>query len=281
MKTVHLCCGLGGSLWTGAILGWNNIYALDNDQWRCDHVKKQAEAGYWPGLQVECADLESWKPPSLDGELDLLAAGFSCRDISTAGRGEGLSGKSSGPTYRGCLQAIDAWRPAAVFFENSPAIRKRGRIQVTADLVARGYRWRDGVIAASDVGAPHIRKRWFLLAIRSDVDPIGWLRRSRTSREAGRTKFENILAHALRDRLQIAVQRGGISETGAKAVEAAARYCNAYPWNPLDPRFLRVVYGVAAGQHRGRRIAGLGDAWVPLQAATAFMILSGGENAKK
>ncbi len=317
MRAAHLCNGLGGSLWTGAILGWESIYAMDHDAWRCQWVSEQAAAGWWPSLRVECADLTTWEPPTLDGGLDILAAGFSCRDISAAGKGAGLAGESSGPTYAGCLRAIDAWRPRWVFFENSPRIKHRGRNQVHADLRERGYTFRDGVLSAAAVGAPHLRDRWFLLAhladvdglrqleregcepdqrrrdrdctsITSDVDSLGngrrenpppWDNPNRPTPgwEEGASGIEECFASpadAMRDGLQIAVQRSGVSSASGEAIQTAAGYCGAHHWNTPNPDVLRVVDGMAAQLDRGRRIEALGDAWVPLQAATAWKILT-------
>jgi DNA (cytosine-5)-methyltransferase 1 len=265
LRTLHLCCGRGGSLWTGEILGWNHAAALDTDPWRCACLRAEAEAGWWGPLQVLERDIAdpSWHA-EINGHVDCIAAGFSCRDISAAGSGHGLSGKTTGPTYAGCINAIRFFKPAWVFFENSPRIRTRGRDRITADLVASGYRWRDGKIAASAVGAPHRRDRWFLLAKRFDIQATRSF--TRTSQPAP------VPSHALRDGLQVAVQRGGLSKPGSQAIEAAARYCSTPAWNPAHARLLRMVDGLA---DRGHRIRALGDAWVPLQAATAWRALGG------
>lgn len=282
MRVAHLCNGLGGSLWTGAILGWRGVFALDHDPWRCDRVRDQAAAGWWPELRVECADLHTWNPAEagLDDGVDCLAAGFSCRDISAAGGGRGITGPSTGPTYAGCIRAIQHLRPSWVFFENSPRIRTKGRNVVIADLVALGYRYRDGTLDASDVKAPHQRRRWFCLAIRADVADAAGAgsphHRLQHQQWAQNPALEWLPAEAdadaLRDRLQESVQCGGISEAGEKAIQAAAGYCQAHTWNPFVPRLLRVVDGLADRQHR---IAALGDGWVPLQAAAAWVALGG------
>src|SRR5690606_1173887 len=81
--------------------------------------------------------------------------------------GAGIEGERSG-LYREAIRAVDAIRPRFVWLENSPRIRTRGRHVVIADLVARGYAWRDGRLAASDVGAGHERDRWWCLAADAD-----------------------------------------------------------------------------------------------------------------
>lgn len=270
---MHLCSGRGGSLWTGEILGWKSVFALDADEWRCRAVASEAKAGWWPHLTVVCGDIASteWHA-AVHEKVDGIAAGFSCKDISAAGEGAGLGGRETGPTYRGCIQAIDAFRPSWIFFENSPRIKTKGRDVVLADLRNRGYRPRDGIIAASDVEAPHRRDRWFLYAdLASSGLPNHCLfDQSREENTATVGKITPASANALRDGLQIAIQRGGLSEAGGKAIEAAARYCQAYSWNPIEPGLLRVVDGMA---DRSKRIESLGDAWVPLQAAVAYHLL--------
>jgi DNA (cytosine-5)-methyltransferase 1 len=55
-------------------------------------------------------------------------------------------------------------KPSFIFLENVPAIRTRGLERVVEELSAARYDCRWGVISAFDVGAPHKRERWFLLA---------------------------------------------------------------------------------------------------------------------
>lgn len=63
------------------------------------------------------------------------------------------------------------------------------------------------------------------------------------------------------------------------AICAAANYCGAWHWNPPDADLCGVVDGLAPGSvrddARGKRIAALGDAWVPLQAAVSWRLLGG------
>lgn len=275
---MHLCCGLGGSLWTGAILGWSSKWAIDGSQERVDHVREQANRGYWPGLTVIHATLPdtSWHA-QINGPVDLLAAGFSCKDISCAGSRAGLGGASTGPTYRGCLQAIDAFRPAGIFFENTPNIKKY-RPTIWRDLRDRGYDPRDGVISAADVGAPHLRKRWFLLATRADATSEQLQGSPCEERWMGRG-VGGVLPptpNPVRLGLQESI-RAKLPGASVATIKAAAGYCQAHAWNQAHSHIRGMVNGLAPGSvhdnDRRRRISGLGDAWVPLQAAVAFAIL--------
>lgn len=96
-------------------------------------------------------------------ERGIIKAGFPCQDISVAGRGAGLGGKRSG-LFSEIVRLAKELDPPFVFLENVPAIRTRGLRVVVRALTDLGYDCRWTCVSASSVGAPHLRKRWFLLA---------------------------------------------------------------------------------------------------------------------
>lgn len=93
----------------------------------------------------------------------IISAGFPCQGISNAGRRKGLADERSG-IWRNVCEGVGVVRPRYVFLENVAAIRSRGLDQVVQDLAAIGYGIRWTCIRASDVGAPHVRDRWFAVA---------------------------------------------------------------------------------------------------------------------
>jgi site-specific DNA-cytosine methylase len=86
-----------------------------------------------------------------------------CQDISVAGKGAGIDGERSG-LWAEFARIIHELRPAIVFVENVPPIVKRGLDRVLADLAEVGMDATWDCFRASDVGAPHKRERFFLLA---------------------------------------------------------------------------------------------------------------------
>lgn len=160
MKVGHFFAGIGGGILASEILGHESVFALEIDRRRCRVLR---ESGWFPDMHIECADIRNFDPRPWQGSMDCIAAGFPCQDISCAGRGEGIRGERSGLFFE-LLKTIDHIRPALLFFENSPAIRARGRDVVIKEIVARGYSWRDGTLAAAHVGAGHQRNRWWCLA---------------------------------------------------------------------------------------------------------------------
>ncbi|MFJ4315807.1 DNA cytosine methyltransferase [Streptomyces lavendulae] len=103
---------------------------------------------------------------------DVIGAGFPCRNISNAGRRDGINGQWS-KVWKNVAQAVGVLRPRHVFLENVAALRSRGLDVVAADLAALGYDVRWTCLRAGDpeVGAPHTRDRWFAVAHPADADP--------------------------------------------------------------------------------------------------------------
>lgn len=97
------------------------------------------------------------------GAVDVVCGGFPCQDISTAGKGAGLEGERSGLWWH-MRRIIEEVRPTWIVIENVDALRVRGLDRVVSSLESMDYQvWCHG-ISAESVGAPHIRKRLFILA---------------------------------------------------------------------------------------------------------------------
>ena len=304
MKTAHLFSGAGGGLLADIILGHTPVLAVEWDRSCCNSLLDRSADGWFPELHVHCGDVREFDFTPWLNRVDCLAAGFPCQDISAAGRGEGISGARSG-LVKEVFRAIDVVRPGIIWLENSPRIRTRGRHIVISELVARGYAWRDGTLAASDVGAGHERNRWWCIAAnahgmrklqqeRSIIAQWRWnsygeetadLNRQRRNgggwhqpETNGRPESQNgnqAPADRLRHRLQIAVQRGGLQKADAEAIQAAAGYTGTFDWSPPDTGICRMVDGVAS---RMDRIKAAGNGQVPLAAAAAWLILAHGIN---
>jgi DNA (cytosine-5)-methyltransferase 1 len=95
----------------------------------------------------------------------LLIAGFPCTGISTIGKKQGLEDKQSSLFYE-LVKVIDTVRPKFLFLENVSNILRQAQTHesVTRELTKMNYAFKEGVFSGLDVGAKHIRKRWFCLA---------------------------------------------------------------------------------------------------------------------
>jgi site-specific DNA-cytosine methylase len=101
----------------------------------------------------------------------LVSGGFPCQDISLSGHGAGLDGARSG-LWSEFARIIREFEPEYVLIENVAALRGRGLDRVLADLGGRGYQARWDCIPAAAVGAPHMRDRMFIVAMRADVSTL-------------------------------------------------------------------------------------------------------------
>jgi site-specific DNA-cytosine methylase len=98
------------------------------------------------------------------GDVDVIAGGFPCQDISHAGKGAGIEHGTRSGLWRYFAKAIDGLRPRGVIIENVAALSSKGLDRVLIDLAAIGYDAEWDVIPAAGVGAPHLRERMFILA---------------------------------------------------------------------------------------------------------------------
>lgn len=91
-----------------------------------------------------------------------ISGGFPCQDISSCGKGEGISGKKSS-LWLEMARVIREVQPAYVFAENSPLLACRGLEVVLASLAEMGYDAKWCVLGAGHLGYPTKRERLWLL----------------------------------------------------------------------------------------------------------------------
>jgi len=114
----------------------------------------------------------------LPANVDLLAAGFPCQDLSQAGRTAGIHGSQSGLVTRIFELLSRRSSPEWVLLENVPnMLRLHGGSAIrfiTGELGRLKYRWAYRVVDTRAFGLPQRRLRAFLLASRV-ADPAGIL----------------------------------------------------------------------------------------------------------
>ena len=96
--------------------------------------------------------------------VDIIAAGYPCQPFSSAGRRAG--GKDARHLWPACRRIIARLQPAIVFLENVDGHLSMGVWKVIRDCERLGYRTTAGVYSSEEVGAPHLRKRLFVLGLR-------------------------------------------------------------------------------------------------------------------
>jgi DNA (cytosine-5)-methyltransferase 1 len=98
------------------------------------------------------------------GSVDVIVGGFPCQPHSVAGKRKGRKDERHlWPEFARLVREI---RPRWVLAENVPGLRTTAADEVLEDLEAAGYAAWPLVVGADDVGAPHRRKRIWIVAHR-------------------------------------------------------------------------------------------------------------------
>lgn len=162
MNELHLFAGAGGGILGGMLLGHSCVCAVEIEPY-CQKVLLQRQRdGILPKFPI-WDDVRTFDGKPWRGEVDIVCGGFPCQDISCAGKGAGIGGARSG-LWSEFARIISEVRPRYAFVENSPMLAVRGLGRVLGDLSESGYDAEWLVMGADDCGAPHRRKRMWILA---------------------------------------------------------------------------------------------------------------------
>ena len=162
MNELALFAGAGGGILGGHLLGWRTVCAVEWEPYPASVLAARQNDGLLPPFPI-WDDVRTFDGRPWRGVVDVVSGGFPCQDISVAGKGAGITGERSG-MWSHMARIVGEVRPRFVFVENSPALLTRGLGVVLSDLAALGYDCRWTVLGASDVGAPHRRERFWLVA---------------------------------------------------------------------------------------------------------------------
>ena len=116
---------------------------------------------HWPNVPIH-DDITTFTAEPF--QFDAICGGFPCQDISTAGRGKGITQETRSGLFYELMRVIRMVRPKYVILENVAAILNNGLDIVLGELSEAGYDAEWAVISASSLGACHQRSRWWLVA---------------------------------------------------------------------------------------------------------------------
>lgn len=157
MRHVSLFSGIGSESLAAQQAGFRTVLFCEVDGF-CQKVLQKN----FLGIPIH-GDIRTLDATHLRGDVALLTGGFPCQDISVAGKGAGLEGRRSSLFFEG-VRIISECLPLFVLLENSPALRTRGSDRVKTELEGIGYTCGFFVVGAGNAGAPHQRKRVFVVA---------------------------------------------------------------------------------------------------------------------
>lgn len=161
-RTLHLFAGAGGGILADLVLGHRPVCAVDIDPY-CQRVLMQRQAdGSLPWFPI-FGDIRTFDGRSWRGGVDLVAAGFPCQPWSVAGQRRGAADERN--LWPDTLRVVCEVGPRYVFLENAPTLLTDAYFgTLLGGLADAGYDAQWCVLGADDVGAPHRRKRLWILA---------------------------------------------------------------------------------------------------------------------
>jgi len=264
MNELSLFTGAGGGLLGTKLLGFRHIGYVEWDGYCQQVIAQRIKDGYLDEAPI-FGDIrqfvQSGAAQQYRGFADVVSGGFPCQDISVAGKGAGITGSRSG-MWSVMADIVGEVRPRYVLVENSPALLTRGLGVVLSDLAALGYDCRWTMLGAADVGAPHQRDRFWLVAHAHGMRELQPEGRERNEWRRACNSGEE-MSNANRPQRQ----RDERPQRGFKEYGNA---CSSGRWPP-EPAVGRMAHGVA---HRMDRLRAIGNGQVPRVVASAWRELS-------
>jgi DNA (cytosine-5)-methyltransferase 1 len=169
---ISFCTGYGG-IELGLRRAGVDVFPvcyLENEAFCCANLVEKMETGAMGSAPI-WTDIVTFDPRPFRGKVDGVTLGYPCQPFSSAGKREGEKDpRHLWPHLRRHIHAIN---PNWVFAENVQGHITLGLRNVIEDLVGMGYRTTWGIFSAEEVGAPHQRKRVFILAKLPDASSEG------------------------------------------------------------------------------------------------------------
>ena len=237
-QTTHisLCTGYGGiDLGLRRVLpNLRTVAYAEIEAFACENLLARMEAGQLEAAPI-WSDLKSFPWESFRGLVDILSGGYPCQPFSAAGFRKGTDDPRH--LWPFIADGIRRMVPKVCFFENVEGHITLGLRNVISELALLGYKTAWGIFSAAEVGAPHQRRRVF------------------------------ILANSLRERGQLPIEREQSAEQMSGGESEAWRAWRTWP---VKPGVCRSNDGAS---NRVDRLRLLGNGVVPATAEKAFRTL--------
>ncbi len=201
---LSLCSGYSGiGLGLKRVLpGLREIAHVEIEAFAVANLVAKMETEQLPAAPIY-TNVKTFPYERFSGCVDILSGGFPCQPFSSAGNRKGVEDERH--LYPHISGGIRECKPRIVFLENVEGIISSKTADgesvlkyVLGDLESMGYRATAGVFSASEVGAPHQRKRVFIMGYSecmrkpqsegSKQDERGWSEYS--SKELGYSQYD-------------------------------------------------------------------------------------------
>tara|TARA_B110000196_G_scaffold320291_1_gene341676 strand:+ start:1307 stop:2503 length:1197 start_codon:yes stop_codon:yes gene_type:complete len=163
---LSLCTGYGGIERGLELAGVKHrvIAHVEIEAFAIANLVAKMEAGELDAAPV-WTNLKTLPVESFRDRVDILTGGYPCQPFSAAGKRLGEEDpRHLWPYIKEIIRAV---RPVRCFFENVEGHISLGLREVISDLESLGYTTAWGIFSAREVGAPHQRKRVYIMAYSS------------------------------------------------------------------------------------------------------------------
>lgn len=161
---ISLCTGYGG-IDLGlkrAIPNLRTVAYSEIDAFACANLVSKIEHGFLDAAPI-WTDVRTFPFHEFYGRVDVLSGGYPCQPFSDAGQNP--KGKEDTRyLWPAIANGIRSLQPNLCFFENVEGYVAKGLRDAIEDLDKLGYSTTWGMFTAAEIGAPHERKRVFILA---------------------------------------------------------------------------------------------------------------------
>jgi len=298
MNELSLFTGAGGGLLGTKLLGWKAIGYVEKEPY-CQKVIRQRIADGILDAAPIFGDIRKFisegYSASYTGLVDVITGGFPCQPFSVAGKQRGADDERN--MWPATNEVIRIVKPRFVLLENVPGVREYLPV-VIRDLRRCGYEVRHPLqLGADDVGAPHRRKRAWILAhdakqvdgechakavqrqiqqsgiCSSTADVADTISDGRTTRRKNDGEYDGAIINTDGQYISDAETKRleGQDAAGNTCTDGRPlQYSGRHRW-PVEPDVGRVAHGVAS---RVDRLKAIGNGQVPAVVAAAWRILT-------
>jgi len=162
---LSLCTGYGGIERGLSLAGFEHrtVAHVEIEAFAAANLVAKMETGQLVPAPI-WSDLKTLPAHCFRDRVDVLTGGYPCQPFSAAGLRKGTEDPRHLWPY--IYDHIRTIRPVRCFFENVEGHISLGLREVIEDLESLGYTVAWGIFSAAEVGAPHQRKRVYILASR-------------------------------------------------------------------------------------------------------------------
>lgn len=180
---LSICTGYAGiELGIERIFGSCRILAyVERESFAIQNLVEKIEKGKLATAPI-WTNVETFNGKPFRGKVNILTGGYPCQPFSVAGKRKGKHDERH--LWNDIRKIIREVQPQICFFENVEGHITLGLSTVISDLEEMGYITTWGIFSAEEVGAPHRRKRIFIMGY-SEHNGLSTNTESRSCGETG------------------------------------------------------------------------------------------------